>query len=145
MHLHLCCPSSLAQASLPSGLAALLSASRFRPAFTRRTPREGAVSRSPGRQGLYPAWICSYEDQTTSAAHPLPLRAVSSEQVAQEPCLRLSPHTAQAATNALWQDALQQENSICCNFTIRAWSYPTVFCQRAHQQDLSPPSSAFPL
>ena len=26
--------------------------SRFRPAFTRRTPREGAVSRSPGRQGL---------------------------------------------------------------------------------------------
>jgi hypothetical protein len=24
--------------------------SRFRPAFTRRTPREGAVSRSPGRQ-----------------------------------------------------------------------------------------------
>jgi hypothetical protein len=26
--------------------------SRFRPTFTRRTPREGAVSRSPGRQGL---------------------------------------------------------------------------------------------
>jgi len=72
--------------------------SRFRPTFTRRTPREGAVSRSPGRQGLaiplaryhLPAWMCSYENQSTLrqaqgqlfAAHPLSLRIVSSEQVA---------------------------------------------------------------
>ena len=76
--------------------------SRFRPAFTRRTPREGAVSRSPGRQGLaiplaryhLPAWICSYENQSTLrqaqgqlfAAHPLSLRIVSSEQVADIAC-----------------------------------------------------------
>jgi len=33
-----------------------------------------------------PAWICSYEDQTTLAAHPQPVRAVSSEQVADKAC-----------------------------------------------------------
>ena len=43
-----------------------------------------------------PAWICSYEDQTTLAAHPQPVRAVSSEQVADKACtgqVRAFAHT----------------------------------------------------
>jgi len=48
--------------------------------------REAGVVLIPLAQYHCPAWICSYEDQTTSAAHPLPLRAVSSEQVAHIAC-----------------------------------------------------------
>ena len=94
MHLDGCCPSSPSQAFPLSDLADSPFASRFRPTLTRRTPREGAVSRSPGRPGLVryrppfflryhcPAWICSYENQSIFAAHPLLIKAVSSEQIA---------------------------------------------------------------
>jgi len=58
---------------------------------TRRTPREGAVSCSPGRQGLlryrlrsiiYLHGYAVTKIKTTFAAQPPPLRVVSSEQVA---------------------------------------------------------------
>ena len=53
--------------------------------FTREAgvvpPNDGIVA-IPLPQYHWPAWICSYEDQTTLAAQPPLLRVVSSEQVA---------------------------------------------------------------
>ncbi len=66
-----------------------------RSAFTGRTPREGAVSRSPERQELIRYRLRSIIDmhgyavtkiKTTFAAQPPPLRVVSSEQVARKEC-----------------------------------------------------------
>lgn len=50
----------------------------------------------------------------------------------------LSPHTAQAARNALWQDALQQDSRIAQSAATSRYALDATqrFCQWAHQQDI---------